>query len=138
MYQFLFFFSFIFLLLVDASPTSESYQYVNNPLGACYGVIDYDVFIPSGDMQVVLEQELQLVFDLIPKWLDKACFVSLKKYMCSSIMKASVSVDVTGYANVIVPSYSNRSVCENYKNSCGRLSESSESLARINAISPLL
>lgn len=62
-----------------------------------------------------LEDRVHDIVDGLPVWLDRNCFMSMKKYICTSIMLSPVR-DPTH--NVVVPSYPNYSICLDYKNSC--------------------
>lgn len=123
--------------------TSEVYLQRNNPLGACFGVVDYEIFIPSGDdlqqpftVQDMFENQLQYAFEKIPKWLDATCYIALKTYMCSSVLKPSVHVIIEN-ETVFVPSYPYRSICENYYTTCHAFFSKGD-LSRLRNISELL
>lgn len=94
----------------------EPYMHANNSDGACYGVTDF-VYIPPVNtldalgvvtnetmvysplqppfaVQSVLESTLLDVFDSVPLWLSRKCFLAMKRYMCNHFMGEAVAISL--------------------------------------------
>lgn len=94
----------------------EPYMYEDDRGDVCYGVVD-SVYIPPLDslsslgividnisqyspqqprfaVQSLLRDKLDGIFDAIPTWLSRKCYIALTRYMCGTYLKESVRVSL--------------------------------------------